>query len=59
MIMRYQKAIAVKVAWGEITDVMIRPGSLAVAMVIHVSELSVAIQFLYALEMGCTLEVLP
>jgi hypothetical protein len=34
------KAIAVKVGWGEIKDVMIRPGGLAAAMVINVSELS-------------------
>jgi hypothetical protein len=40
MIMRYQKAIAVKVGWGEIKDVMIRSGHLAVKTVIHVSELS-------------------
>jgi hypothetical protein len=31
MIMRYWKAIAVIVGWGEIKDVMIRPGGLAAA----------------------------
>jgi hypothetical protein len=32
-------AIAVKMGWGKIKDVVIRPGSLAVATVIYVSQL--------------------
>jgi hypothetical protein len=40
LIMGYWHAIAVKVGWGKIKDVMIGPGSLVAAMVIHVLEMS-------------------
>jgi hypothetical protein len=40
MIMRYLHAIAVKVGWGKIKDVMIRPGSLAALTLIHDTEMS-------------------
>jgi hypothetical protein len=51
-------AIAVKMGWGKIKDVVIRPGGLAIAMVIYMSQ-NCVIWFLYALERGCALEVLP